>query len=118
MDLTRRGLAHPGAPGMRQGPPGERREIRIWSITSCWPTMTLLSSATIWLRPLVRRSTVCRSNSKADGGGGGGGDGKGGSCNGGGCAGALITGGLFSSAGFVSSTAVVSIKLLNQCVIR
>src|SRR6266498_782608 len=92
-------------------------------MTSCWPTMTLLSSATIWLRPLVRRSTVWRSNSNDGGEGGGGGaesagmsallavaaGGMGGRLSEDG--GALITGGLFPPPGFVSSTALVSIRI-------
>src|ERR1051325_10871423 len=83
--------------------------------------MTLLSSPTIWLRPLVRRSTVWRSKSKEVGAGGvdaGGGSvfgasigdaGIAGRCSGEGSNGAFITGGLCSVGSFVSSTALMSI---------
>ena len=43
MDLTSSVLARPGAPVMRQCPPA-KSAMRICSITSFWPTMTLASS--------------------------------------------------------------------------
>jgi len=52
-------LGQPGAPVIRQWPPA-KSAMRICSITSFWPTMTLPSSASIWTRPATRRSTVSR----------------------------------------------------------
>src|SRR5215472_14998566 len=68
MDLTSSVLARPGAPVIRQWPPA-RSAIRIWSITSSWPTMTLASSPRTSWRPEVRRSTVCCSEGMAGGAG-------------------------------------------------
>src|ERR1041384_534720 len=66
MDFTSNVLASPGAPVMRQCPPA-KSAMRICSMTSCWPTMTLASSDSILVRPVVRRSTISRSESVCDG---------------------------------------------------
>src|SRR5436190_12973154 len=59
MDLTSSVFARPGAPVIRQWPPANSA-IRICSITSFWPTMTLPNSASICALPAARRSTVSR----------------------------------------------------------
>ena len=55
IDFTSNVFARPGAPVMRQWPPA-KSAMRIWSITSRWPTMDLASSASIRARPVVSRS--------------------------------------------------------------
>src|SRR4051812_43056715 len=68
MDLTSSVLANPGAPVMRQCPPANSA-IRICSITSCCPTMTLPNSASIRVLPVESRSTVSASVAAGKGGG-------------------------------------------------
>src|SRR5262245_21606079 len=60
MDFTNSVLANPGAPVIRQCPPA-KRAMRICSITSCWPTMTLANSASIRVLPVDKRSTISAS---------------------------------------------------------
>src|SRR5271168_2782518 len=60
MDFTRRVLANPGAPVIRQWPPANS-DIRSCSMTSFWPTISFDSSASILARPAVRRSRASSS---------------------------------------------------------
>src|SRR6266705_1672293 len=59
MDFTSSVLARPGAPVIKQCPPA-KSAMRICSMTSFCPTMTLASSASIRARPAMRRSTAAR----------------------------------------------------------